>query len=232
MDELKQAVAKAFDNVVASGAIEAAIEKQLASTIVRAIEEQFSSYGDFSKAIKAKVSELVQINLAEIDMPSYSDVVGKIIKRQVEASMKGPFAVKLEENIASLLEVAPAEITLEKLIDSFAEHNKDYCGDGRMWGKPFTLHIDDSRNTFIDVYLDKDERTPMRDCEIKFSVYDDKVYNVKFGSKDMETALFTGAIYNFERELFQLFTAQSKLIIPDGAMADDYETTFPHPDED
>jgi hypothetical protein len=231
MEQLKQAVAAAFDNVVASGAIEAAIEKQLASTIESLVRDQFTRYGDFGKALEAKVSELVQIDLVAIDMPSYSDLVGKIIKRQVEASMQGPFAVKLEKNIASLLEVAPAEITLEKLLDSFVEHNKDYCGDGRMWGKPFTLHIEDRDRDFVDIYLDKEERTPKQDCEIKFSLYAGKVYNVKFGHKDMEKTLFTGGIYNFERELFQLFTAQSRLIVPVDAHPDDFETTFPDPSE-
>lgn len=230
MNELKNAVAAAFDNVVASGAIEAAIEKQLATTIESLIKEQFTRHGEFGKALEAKVSQLVQINLAKIDMPSYSDLVGKIIKRQVEASMQGPFAVKLEQNIASLLEVAPAEITLEKLLDSFVEHNKDYCGDGRLWGQPFTLHIEDGGSRgFIDIYLDKEERTPMRDCDIKFSVYDNKVYRIKFGNQDMEKTLFTGAIYNFERKLFQLYTASSKLIVPENAEASDYDTTFPYP---
>lgn len=228
MEDLKKAVSAAFENVVASGAIELAIEKQLASAITRAVEEQFSSYGDFSKAIKAKISTLIDVDVAEIDLPSYRDLVGKIIKQRVGAVMTEQFTTLLDKDIGELLQPAPATITLEALLKEFVEYQLEYREHLR--GQPFTLHIEHSNNLemhYVDIYLSNQESVGKFQCDFQFRVKGDgEVWGLKIGSADVNKQIFMGQIFSFEKRLFQMYTAKTKIIIPEHATASDFDTRF------
>lgn len=237
MDALKNAVAQAFDNVVASGAIEAAIEKQLAETIASAIREQFSSYGDFSKAIKAKINTLVDVDLAEIDLPSYRDLVGKIIQQRVGAVMTTQFTEQLDKDMCEMLSPAPATITLEKLLEQFVKSKLEYGESLR--GQAFTLFIDrdtssvTSLGSYVDVYLDPSDGTSKYSCAFHIRIKGDgEVWNLSMGGADVKNKIFLGPMFGFEKSLFQMYTAKTKLIIPSDAQVRDYDTVFPDYNED
>lgn len=232
MDQLKQAVATAFDNIVASGAIEKAIQEQIGKCVESAIKDQFSSYGDFNKAVKAKVSELVDVNLAEIDLPSYRDLVGKIIRERVGAAMHSNFAEQLGNDLDELLSPAPAEITLEKLLQEFVEARMDAWDADDLRGNPFTLEIDSSRDGYADIYLDKEPRQSRYSCEFQIRVRDGVVWALRIDGKDPRSTLFAGPLFNFEMRLFQMYTARTKLIVKEGASGDDFDTYFPEHGDD
>lgn len=236
MQELKNAVAAAFDNVVASGAIEKAIQEQIGKTIESAIKEQFSSYGDFSKAVKAKVSSLVDVNLDQIDLPSYRDLVGKIIRERVGAVMTEQFTTQLGNDIDSLLKPAPAEITLEDLLEDFITQQMDAYNAHEYRGENFSLHIEHSDSPagyYIHVYLDKERHKSKYSCGIHIDIDPQgHVYSLKIDNVDPAKKLFIGPMYGFEHRLFQLYTAKSKIIIPPGATEGDFSTCFPYGDDD
>lgn len=236
MNELKTAIAAAFDNIVASGAIEQTIEKKLGECINSAIESQLRSYSDFGKAIEEKVKQAIGVNLDDMDLPSYADLIGKIVRRQVEAGMQSEATKRLEESIGKLLAPAPAEITLEKLIDNFIEAKIDSRGD-YIRGCDFTLIIDHSVGLtagYKNIFIDEGAHKSTYSCSTQIGVNArGEVYSLKLGGSDVKDQLFIGPLYNFERDLFQLYTAKSKLIVPDDADASDYPTRFPyHGDDD
>jgi hypothetical protein len=228
MNELKAAIASAFDKIVASGAIEQAIEKQLTETISRVICDQLRSYSDIGKVIEAQVEKSLEVG--KMDLPSYADLIGKIVRRQVEAGMQNEATRQLEQNIAELLAPAPAEITLEQLIKDFIESRVE--DDDSIRGDDFTLiieHSDGSTAGYKHVYIDPDARTTRYSCAIQIDVTPaGEVYGLKIGGRDLKDQLFVGKLYGFERKLFQLFTAKSKLVVPDDADVTDYDTCYPY----
>lgn len=225
MDDLKSAVSTAFANVVASGAIEQAIEKQLASTIGDLIKNELREYSDFGKAIKERVQQAVGVNLDRMDLPSYNDLILQIIRRQVDGIMQSEAASQLESNMAKLLEQAPAEITLEKLIEEFIEeHKEDKAGDS------FTLLIERKYGSTY-ICLDEDAGKSEYSCDFRLAVdKDGKVYSLALGAKDVAKTLFMGPFYRFERTLFQLYAAKSKIIVAPDAEFHDFNTSFPYDD--
>lgn len=227
MKELKQAVSDAFDKIVASGTIEQAIEKKLTETITSAIDEQLRSYSDFGKTIKDQVSKALAVDLSVAGLPTYGHLVTEIIRRRVDASLQGEFAAQLEKDIAELLAPAPAEITLEALIEEFIKEHED----GRE-GEKFTLLIENEGRGFAYVALDKEEGTDKYSCDYRIGVHDGKVYTLNFGRQDVQKALFVGPLGGFEKLLFQLFSAKSKLVIPADVdtYSHDYPTRFPYND--
>lgn len=225
MDDLKSAVSTAFANVVASGAIEQAIEKQLADTISNIIKTELREYSDFGKAIKDRVQQAVGVNLDQMDLPSYNDLILQIIRRQVDGIMQSEAAQQLESNMAELLEQAPAEITLEKLIEDFIEANKE-----DKEGQDFTLLIERKYGSTY-ICLDEDPGKAEYSCDYRLAVdHDGKVYSLMLGTKDVAKTLFMGPFYKFERTLFQLYAAKSKVIVPADADASDFDKSFPYND--
>jgi hypothetical protein len=223
MDQLKQAVAAAFDKIVASGVIEQVIEKKLTETISDAIGTHLRSYGDFGKAIQEKVQQSIGVNLDRMDLPSYNDFVLKVIRTQMDAAMTGTAAKQLEENMAKLLAVAPAEITLEKLVNDFIEAHKE-----DRQGQEFTLLIERESYGFTYVCFDEDEGKSKYSCDFRIGITKDgEVFSLQLGGKDVSKTLFVGPIYGFERDLYQLYAAKTKIVVPTGADASDYDTSFP-----
>ena len=225
MKELKQLVSEAFEKIVDSGAIEKAIEKQLTETITSAVTDQLRSYSDFGKAIKEQISTAIAVDLSQAGLPTYGHIVTEIIRRRVDASIQGEFAAQLEKDIAELLAPAPAEIAIEVLIEEFIKAHEE----GRE-GEKFTLLIEDDGRGFQYVCLDKGERTEKYSCDYRIGVHDGAVYSLKLGRQDVQKTLFCGPLHGFEKLLFQLFTAKSKLIIPAGVdtHSHDYPTHFPY----
>lgn len=235
MNQLKDAVAQAFDNIVASGAIEKAIEKQIAETIASSIRDQFSSYGDFSKAIKAKINTLVDVDLAHIDLPSYRDLVGKIIQQRVGAVMTEQFTTHLDKDMCELLSPAPATITLEALLEEFVKVQLDGYRGEELRGNEFTLIIDRDKSAsllssgYVDIYLDADDGTEKYQCAIHIRCRGEgEVWGLELGGTEIKNKIFVGPMFNFEKSLFQMYTAKTKLILPADATADDFETRYPY----
>jgi hypothetical protein len=236
MDQLKEAVAAAFDKVVASGAIEEAIHKQIGAAVTAGINEHLRDYSDFGKALKEKIGTLIEIDLDTIDLPSYRQLVGDIIKKRVGAVMSTEFTEKLDKDIAELLAPAPATITLQELLDEFIESKKDAWNAHQLRGEKFTLNINrsDRHDGYIDISIDEDpDQERHTSCAIHLRIRGDgEVWGLSLGGADIKNKIFAGPLFNFEKRLFQMYTAKTRLIIDANADADDFETTFPYNDND
>ena len=233
MDQLKEAVAAAFDKVVASGAIEEAIHKQIGAAVTAGINEHLRDYSDFGKALKAKIGTLIEVDLDTIDLPSYRQLVGDIIKKRVGAVMTTEFTEKLGKDISELLQPAPAEITLENLLEEFKASKKDAHNAYELSGNRFTLIIERNERLdgYMDVYLDEEPRKEKYSCDIHFRIKDaGEVWSLKLNGDDLKNKIFVGPMFNFEKRLFQMYTAKTRLIIEADADADDFDTEFPYND--
>lgn len=234
MDQLKDAVTVAFDNIVASGAIEAAIQEQIGKAVTGAIKDQISGYNsDFSKKINERVKALIDVNLDEIDLPSYRQLIADIIKKRVGAVMTTEFTEKLDKDIGELLQPAPAEITLENLLEEFKASKKNVHNAYELSGNRLTLIIERSERLdgYVDVYLDEEPRKEKYLCDIHFRIKDaGEVWGLKLNGDDLKNKIFVGPMFNFEKRLFQMYTAKTRLSIPDDATSDDFDTEFPYND--
>lgn len=234
MDQLKDAVKVAFDNIVASGAIEAAIEEQIGKAVTSAIKDQIGGYNsDFSKKINERVKALIDVNLDEIDLPSYRQLIADIIKKRVGAVMTTEFTEKLDKDISELLQPAPAEITLENLLEEFKDSKKDAHNAYELSGNRFTLIIERNERLdgYMDVYLDEEPHKEKYSCDIHLRIKDaGEVWGLKLNGDDLKSKIFVGPMFNFEKRLFQMYTAKTRLIIEADADADDFDTEFPYND--
>lgn len=225
MTDINEAVVNSLNAIVASGKIEAIISQKLEKTIESILDDTLKSWSDFGKSLQTKVKESLQINLDKVDLPSYNDLVLKIIKKQVDAQIENAMLTNIEENMKGLFSLPPKEIKLSKLIEDFIEYSDEFDRDR---SEKISLHIEPSSYGSKWIYIDPKGGKEKYRCKIHFGVSDkdNKIFGLRVDGEDFGKKLFIGSMSQLERDIFQLYAAGSTLII-DGESEDDFETHYP-----
>jgi len=216
MQELQSAVSAAFSKIAEQGIIQQAIEKHVTETVVSAIKDTLRSYSDFGKQVNEAVSAALKVDFDRLGLPGYNDLVLKLIRKTVENHTDTILKQQLEAQMASLLEPVPETITLSKLVADFIEHEAEDSRYSCSCDGPsqITLIVEESEYGMRWIYLDKDEEKDKHQCAIRFlwNERDEKISALKFDRNDVSKTLFVG-LYGFERDLFQMHVAGTKLVL-------------------
>jgi len=203
--DLKTSVVEAFDRVVSSGAIEREIEAQLAKTIKDVIYNCLKPYSPFGKELEQKVQQSLMIH-GELDLPSYNDAVLKIVRRQLSALTSDALEHQIAERLGDLLQPPPESIKLSELIEQFRKRN----GESEDDAHEITFHRKD-RDLFTDIALDGTPHKDVAACEIRFGVFQGKIYHMAIRGVDTDRYVFAGPFYDFHRSLFQMKCAGTRI---------------------
>lgn len=216
MQDLTNAVAAVLDRIIKSDTIEKAIESQLTKTIQREVESALSSYSDFGKQLDTAIKGALQVDFSGLGLPGYNDMILKIVRAQVDANVNSLLAKQVEEQLTELLAPPPAEIKLSELVEQFKQAQRDKRSYSCSCdSEQITLIVEETSHGSRFIYLDADAHQGKYDCAIRFLVsdHDNQIHALKVDGRDMEKQLFVGSLYNFERSLFQLYAAGTKLIV-------------------
>ena len=218
MQELQNAVANAFANILSAGVIEQEIEERLTKTITSILDEQLRSYSDFGKALGDHVKQAMQVDFDHLGLPGYNDLILKTIRHQVNQLADDSIAKHVEEQMRELLSPAPAEIKLSQLVAEFIKDKHDDYSCSCDGPERIALFVVGSRSGgpvgYHNIYLDKDEDKSQYSCAIRIATDEDgRVYSLKIDEVDPKKTLFIGPLWNFERRLFQMYAAGTKLIV-------------------
>lgn len=225
--DMRECLVTAVDRLIASGEIEKQIEKALASTVATAIEHELRSYSDFGKSLTEKVQAAFALN-GSLDLPSYNDALLKIIHAQVEHQTRDTIQRQVAERMKELLTPPPESISLTKLVEQYIEHVKEHVEGGCVcYGEEqsITLIVEESSTKgFHHVYLDDEPNKKRDSCDINIGLHRDEVYHLSFRNQAVEKQMFAGPFYGFERMLFQMKAAKSKLVLD--ATADELDLSY------
>jgi hypothetical protein len=213
MKELEQAVMTSLANVVASGAIETAIEEKLTKTITSIIEDQLRSYSPFGEALKEHIQAALQVDFSTLGLPGYNDLILKLVRRKVGELTQESLS-QVDAQLTKLLAPAPAEIKLSALVARFIEQNANQFSCSCDGPDRITLHVEESQYGSRWISLDKEEGKADYECAIRFGVmdFDGRIFGLRFDRREIEKTLFVG-LGGIEREIFQLHAAGSRLIV-------------------
>lgn len=230
MEQLQKTVTDSFSKIVASGVIETAIEKKLTETINSILDAELRSYSDFGKQLGAQIKTALNVDFSNLGLPGYNDLILKIVRRQVDGHIAKSAAMHIEEQMAALLAPPPAEIKLSKLVADFIEAKKsDDCSRGGS--DRISLHVEETGYGGYWIFIDEVGGKEKYRCDIRIGINstDGQIFGLKIDEKDVKSTLFIGSMYNFERDLFQLYATGAKLIVDKDA--DDIDTRFPDHDD-
>jgi hypothetical protein len=229
MEQLQQAVNDAFGRVLSSGAVEAAIEKNIAETIQSIVRDQLRAYSPFAKALEEQVAKALQVDFSRVDLPSYGQLVLNIVRRLVEAETDKQLAKTIEPRLKELLVGAPEEVSLQQLVTQFIEHSaNDFCNDHASSNERITLIVTPMEYGSRWVYMDARQGREKYSCDISFLISRDtqKISALRLDRREADKTLFIGPLYGFERTLFQMHAAGTRLT----GLDEDIETTYPERD--
>lgn len=229
MIDLSDAILEAANRLIASGKIEAAIEKHLEATIERLLEEHLRSYSDFGKMLSERIKTAIGVNLEKVTIPEYNTIIADIVVRKIDAFMQKEGREALDTMLSEMLKAAPAEMKLSELVESFKQWVVNQYDYDPEEGGEITVIIDGRAEKYSSrwVYLDRKANTEKYKCEFSFLVsLDETVSYIRARGHSTKEDVFIGGYYGFERDLFRLHAAKTKLII------DKYDTELPTRQED
>jgi len=200
----------------------AAIEAQVAKTVQEAIRSTLGEYSEFGKQVKEAVAKAFAIH-GDIDLPTYNHTILQLIGSYVEKARHDSIQQQVAERMKFLLEPAPAEILLS---DRKYLHDKSEAGCVCDSSQNFHVRFQDDAPYFFKVALSEDEPTKHSPPDIMFGVSlgigagpdgakrGGEIYTLSFdNAREVERQLFVGPLYGFERLLFQMHAAKSKVVI-------------------
>jgi hypothetical protein len=219
MKELESAIVAAFTKMAETGAIQAIIEKKIEKTVDEILGDALRSYSDFGKNLSEVIKGAMNVDLRQLGLVGYNDIVLKIVKAKLDHSMEVFGKAQIEKYLEELLKCPPAEIKLSELVEQLKEAHSDderyECTCIVEWGKS---------DGWGRVYLDKNGDKRKYDCEHSLSfTKEGEIYSFSIEGRDPSKKIFCGPFYGFERTLFQMYAAKTRLIVDE----DDVEIHYP-----
>lgn len=207
---------------IQSGVVEKKITESVDKLIESSIERALESYGTIGKEIKAAVENAITPNLEDLGkFPQYQKFIIGAIQGRVNQFHDERLQAVIDKELDEIFQEMPEEITLswvlENVIKQFESDNDDERDESNI-----SLHIeDDGRWQYI--YISKKENARQWECEHKISCREGEVFSVKIDGSEGKP-LHLGAMYNFEKILFNLYAMKGKLILDKGSNPSDYDT--------
>jgi hypothetical protein len=213
---LKLAIDAAVERLIASEAIEAAIQQQIAKTVIEVVTHELRPYSEFGKLVTEKVKQALVFHDETLALPSYNACILQILRAQVEQRTNAIIQQQIVEQMDNLLEPAPESITLSALVQKFIDRQREEQHAGCVcFGEmgQISLHVKEDRTAgFWTLCLDGRKDKTDHECEIRIGVYKDSLYHLTFHNATVEKQMFAGPFYGFERMLFQMRAAGTKLL--------------------
>jgi hypothetical protein len=147
-----------------------------------------------------------------LGLAGYNDIILKIVKEKLDNGIEAFGKAQIEKDLEELLKAPPAEIKLSELIEQMksrarGDHDSE-CTCLIEWG---------SNDGWGRVYLDEGSAKSRRDCKYELAfTKDGEIYSFSIDGRDPSKKMFCGPFYAFERTLFQMYAAKTKLIMDKG----------------
>ncbi|OMC83339.1 hypothetical protein [Viridibacillus sp. FSL H8-0123] len=209
------------------GYVEKIVKAQLEKTLKNIVEDSFRSYGDFGKTLKEEIKNQMDINLKQLDIPSYNQVILNTIKAELERSVHEEGAQKIQEQIQELLGTSKEDYKLSELIKEMVEDEVELNELDYESIKEITVIVEKKFSSSTYVYLDPESDVDWYRCKYKITLDEDgTVSRAEVGETSFDNKVIMGGMYGLNATLFKIWTRGSKLII------DNYETEFSNPEYD
>lgn len=207
------------------GYLEKIIKKQLEDTIKDIVEDSLRSWSDFGKGLKEVVKNQLQINLEQLDLPSYNHVILEVIKTEVEKSVHDVGVAKMTEQLQELLGTKKEFINFSELLKEMVE---DECKLNELDYEDvqeITVHADPDRSVLTFIYFDPEPGKSNYRCKYRLVLDTEGCINsIQISDKAFDQKTIMGGLHGLEATLFKLYTHGTKVIM------DDYETEFSNPE--
>ncbi|MGG1659532.1 hypothetical protein [Brevibacillus sp. NRS-1366] len=222
--DLNLIINESLSKLKEEGFLEKVVKSHLEKTIESVINDTLRSYSDFGKSLSKQVEELLQINLKNLDIPSYNQLILATIKDHLNAVVHDQGVSRMKEQLDKLLLTSKDDYKLSELIKELAEEVDDLGDLGYEETHEMTLIIDREWSWLIRIYFDSESNKEKYDCKYNINVdaktgqvdtvrIRDDSYRSKKDFKEFDTRAIMGGFYGLEETLFKIYARKANLII-------------------
>ncbi|KEZ17696.1 hypothetical protein CP98_03179 [Sphingobium yanoikuyae] len=191
--------------------IEKEVNSRVEKLIVECIDKSFRSYSDTAKQVEEAVT--LALRVENLDLPSYGDMVTRMIKSQIEAVVSPIVAGRLAEDVEGLLKLAPKEIKLSEIANDMRKRHEDED----KWGRVITVIVDDSYYGSPWLYLDDQNHYEDREksrCAHRLLINKDGTISGGWiDDKDLAKGAWFGRSYGLAQRLRAYIACGTKIIL-------------------
>lgn len=225
--DFNNTIAKTMTKLTEENYVGQVIEKHMKKTIDDIVESSLRSHSDFGKGLKELVQAQLQINLEELDLPSYNELIIQTIKSGVERSLHEMGVAKMTEQLEEILGTKKETINFSEILKEMAESDCDLEELEYEDIHEITVHDDSGSRTLKFIYFDPEEDKESYQCKYRLVLNSDgTVSSFRIRDKEFNHKEIMGGLYGVEAMIFKAYTHGTKIIM------DDYETEFSNPQYD
>lgn len=238
--DLNQMVMNSMTKMEEEGKIQAIIDTKLEKTVTSIVDDMFGQWSDFSKELKANISEKLAVDFDTLDLSSYNTLIAARIKEVTDREIEQQGLAKMDVHIERVIGVSKKEWKLSELVAELKSEVEGLDELGYEDTHEMTMIIDDSFSLWTSICLDAGSDISQYDCRYRFNVdtktktlknvevKDGKYSSRERGEKVITSRSIMRGFYGLEEILFKMYTQGSTLIIDE----DDCELEVSNPEYD
>jgi hypothetical protein len=219
--------------------LENTVKTHLKKTLESVVSDALRSYSTFGKKLSAEVESLLDINLKELDLPSYNQLILTTIKEHIDAMIKDEGLNHMKEQLDSLLVHTKDEYLLSEIMKMLVEEIPDLSDIGYDEYHEMTLIVDTDFSLTTYIYFDAESKKSQYDCKyaLQVSTKTNQVVGVKVrnsrydldkGNKEFDSRTIMSGLHGLEQLFFKMYSRKVKVIIDE----DDCELEISNPEYD
>lgn len=214
MIDLEKMVQTSLRGMADSGKIVEIVDKHAEQLVNSVVRDALATYSDFGKSLSKALGDSLRVDVNSIGLPQYNALVLEIVRRQLGKSLEQSGRQQLEKNMEALLaSEAPKEIKITKLIEDFKKWVVE--DDKSRRGREITAFVEPTEYGSFWISLDPKGDQTRHMCRFRLLVNEDTgaLATAWLSGVDTSKALFLGGLYGFERDLFQMWTVKTRIVI-------------------
>lgn len=176
--------------------IEKAVLTRVDKLIEGAVDDALRSYSPTGTIIREAVQDALKVD--RLDLPSYGDIVIKILKVQIAATVADLVGWRLAKDMERLLSLAPKTIKLSEIAEGMLERS-----DSEFVGDAITVIVQKTEHGSWWVYLDERDHYADQDkqrCAIRMLIaHDGTIASATIDGMDTKAVTHVGRSYGLEQ---------------------------------
>lgn len=220
--DLNKMVMDSLAKMQTEGKVQQIVEKHVESTVNDVVKDLFGNWSDFSKQLKEKAKEALQINFKDLNLASYNHLILQAIKDKMDDEITNQGVAQIKNQIEVLLSDTKREYKLSELVKELSKEIEDLDDLGYEEYHEMTLIVDDSYGSSW-IGLDSRNNISEYDCKYRLLVNSEgEVCSVKINNEEsysrrnineFDVKAVLNGLHGLEETLFKIYTSGAKLII-------------------
>lgn len=205
--------------------LEQTFEKHIKKCLDEVVGDLFSWGGPLKKQLKAEVEGKLQLNLKDLDIASYSQIISGIVASKLDEAIHIQGVEKVKTEMDEILKKCKETYTLSEIIDELKKEARGYREDYEIdEDEKVSLHIDDHGSlVFIRFDEDRDESEYRCKYSLTLRTEDNSIHSVKVDGESQDKRMKLGGGSDLTGLLFIMYANGAKVELDQGTDADDYD---------